>query len=206
MKARVAVIDCSISNLTSVQNALEFLGAEVSIVREPDAIGDPTHVVLPGVGSFGRGMASLRESGLDETVRAAAGRGTPLIGLCLGMQLLGESGYEFGHTSGLGLLPGVVRKVSPSDPSLRLPHVGWNDVEFRRQSFLTRDLGNSATFYFVHSYAYESADSPAVLGTCEYGGPFAAVMEQENIFGAQFHPEKSQRAGLTLLRNFLDFC
>ena len=145
MKPRVAIVDCSISNLTSVRTAFEFLGAKVTVVQEPGALREVTHVVLPGVGTFQSGMAHLAARGLDEALRAQVEAGKPLIGLCLGMQLLADTGDEFQPTVGLGLMPGAVRKLRLTDPTLRLPHVGWNDVTFRRRSAITDDLEDPAT-------------------------------------------------------------
>jgi glutamine amidotransferase len=204
--AKVGIIDCGISNLTSVRNAFSAVGADPIVTREPQALADCSHIVLPGVGSFPAGMANLRRSGLDEVVSAEARRGKPVIGLCLGMQLLAETGEEFEPTAGLGLLPGRVVRLAPSSRELRLPHIGWNEVVFKPSTWLGAGIAADATFYFVHSFAYANAEAPMVTGICDYGGPVAAVVEHDNVMGAQFHPEKSQRAGLALLKNFLARC
>jgi glutamine amidotransferase len=204
--AKVGIVDCGISNLTSVRNAFAAIGADPVVTREASVLADCSHIVLPGVGSFPAGMASLRRGGLDQAVIKESRSGKPVIGLCLGMQLLAEDGEEFEPTAGLGILPGRVVRLAPENRDLRLPHIGWNEVAFKPGSRLGKGLPADATFYFVHSYAYADAAAPMVSGTCDYGGAVAAVIEQDNIMGAQFHPEKSQRAGLALLRNFLAQC
>jgi len=203
MKAKVGIVDYRVSNLTSVLQAFRHLGAEAEVVRESGQFGTFNQLVLPGVGSFATGMANLHASGLVEPICAWAKAGKPLVGLCLGMQLLAEEGEEFGPTPGLGLIPGRVSRMHCADKSLRLPHVGWNQVERRRNSALLAGLGEEPAFYFVHSYCYDDPDADYVTGTCEYGGPQVAVIERGNVFGAQFHPEKSQKCGLALLANFV---
>lgn len=203
---KIGVIDCGISNIASVLNAFAHLGIAAESTREAKALGGYSHLVLPGVGSFPAGMAALRGSGLDNAIRKRAAAGTPVIGLCLGMQLLAEEGEEFGQTRGLGLIPGKIGRLTPDDAALRLPHIGWNLVAFRQQNALTEGLGDEATFYFVHGYGYADTDAGEVAGTCEYGGDIVALVARDNVFGAQFHPEKSQRAGLKLLENFAALC
>ena len=203
MTIRVGVIDYSISNLASVLNALRHIGVEAKRVRDGQRIDQFTHLVLPGVGSFATGMANLRDYDLVEPLRAAAARGTPLLGMCLGMQLLAEEGEEYGPTAGLGLLPGRVIRIETGGSELRLPHVGWNDVTPRGESRLLAGLPTPSTFYFVHSYAYSAPDADYVAGVTDYAGPQVALVEQGNLFGAQFHPEKSQKHGMQLLKNFV---
>lgn len=203
MKVRLGVVDCAISNLTSVTNAFHHIGVETELVREQFNSGEFTHLVLPGVGSFGTGMANLHRLNLVEPLKAAASDGVPLLGICLGMQLLAEEGHEFGCTAGLGLLPGTVSRMETGDGSLRLPHVGWNDVDPRGQSRLLNGLPVPPTFYFVHSYAFERCDATFVTGTANYGKPQVALVEHGNTFGTQFHPEKSQKQGMKLLENFI---
>jgi glutamine amidotransferase len=198
----VAVIDCGISNVGSVRNAFEFLGIESCLAQVPDDLKGCSHVVLPGDGSFPVGMRMLRERGLNHAIAEAAHRGTPLLGICLGMQLMAEEGEEFELTRGLELTCGRVVRMAPNDPKLPMPQVGWNDVKFYRESQLSRGLGERASFYFMQSYAFADPSASAVAGVCDYGGPVVAVIEQGNLFGVQFHPEKSQQAGLAILKNF----
>jgi glutamine amidotransferase len=199
---RVGIIDCGISNVGSVHNAFDFLGVESVLLRRPDGLDELSHLVLPGDGSFPTGMARLRQSGLDEAITEAVHRGTPLLGICLGMQLLAEEGEEFEPTRGLALTCGRIVRMAPQDAALRVPQIGWNDVEFLRGTRLSAGLGERATFYFMQSYAFADPSASAVAGVCDYGGPVVSVIEQGHVFGVQFHPEKSQRAGLGLLANF----
>lgn len=197
----VGIIDCGISNVGSVQNAFAFLEIKSRFVHVPKDLHGCSHIVLPGDGSFPVGMARLRELELDWAVIEAAHRGTPLLGICLGMQLLAEEGEEFGLTQGLGLTCGRVAQMKGSAHH-PIPQIGWNDVHFYRSTHLAADLGEIASFYFMQSYAYADPSASAVAGVCDYGGPVVSVIEQGHICGVQFHPEKSQRAGLCILRNF----
>lgn len=203
---RIGLIDCGLGNLASVRNAFEHLGVPVETVRAPDGLFACSHLVLPGVGSFQAGMKRLRARGLDEAIRREVAAGKPLLGLCLGMQLLAAEGSEFEPAPGLALVPGRVIRLAPQDAALRLPHIGWNDVAFVSPSPLFEGLGEGTAFYFVHSYGYDDPEAPTVRGIADYGGPVVACIEQGRVFGAQFHPEKSQAAGLALLANFAALC
>jgi imidazole glycerol-phosphate synthase subunit HisH len=194
--AEVAVIDAGGANLGSVRYALERLGARPRLVRDADALAGATRVILPGVGAAAPAMALLRERGLDAALRRLQ---VPLIGICLGMQLLYESSEE-GEVACLGLLPGRVRAMRPS-AGARIPHMGWNRLRVRRRSPLLEGLADGEQAYFVHGFAAPVDD--ACIASCEHGGPFAAMVERGRVCGAQFHPERSSRAGATLLRNFL---
>jgi glutamine amidotransferase len=198
----VAVLDFGVSNVGSVRNALEFLGISCHFATVPEDLKGTSHIVLPGDGSFPVGMRMLREKGLDQAVIEAAHRGTPLLGICLGMQLMAEQGEEFELTRGLELMCGHVVRMTPNDPKLPIPQIGWNDVKFYRETRLSAGLGERASFYFMQSYAYADPSASAVAGVCDYGGPVVAFVEQGNLFGVKFHPEKSQQAGLTVLKNF----
>ncbi|MBU1040851.1 MAG: imidazole glycerol phosphate synthase subunit HisH [Proteobacteria bacterium] len=202
---RVAIVDSGAGNLTSIFNALKAIGAEPYFWSSAAQAIDCEHLVLPGVGSFPDGMDRLTSSGLASAVVAHARAGKPILGICLGMQLLADHGDEFKPTQGLGLIPGRVTKLKVESSLFRLPHIGWNDVTFRSGT-LTKGLGASADFYFVHSYVYEDPTAPYVVGCCEYGAEVVSIIESGNVFGTQFHPEKSQAAGLTILRNFLSVC
>jgi imidazole glycerol-phosphate synthase subunit HisH len=201
----IGVVDYGAGNRRSVEKALERVGARVALTADHDALGAADGLVVPGVGAFVAAMGRLRAAGLDELVVARARAGTPVLGLCLGMQLLFEGSDELGGDEGLGLLAGRVRALAPGD-GLKIPHIGWNEVRFAGASPLLEGLGASAAFYHVHSFAAEPEDPGDVLGTGDYGGPFASVVARDGVFGAQFHPEKSSAAGLALLRNFASIC
>ena len=200
---RVGVLDYGICNVASVCNALKYVGADVDLVSDCDAIKNYSHVVLPGVGSFPRGMENLETRKFIDPLRRAVEAGKPLIGFCLGMQLLAEVGEEHRLTSGLGFFADKIIKMSQIHSGIRLPHVGWNSVEVMSDSTLLRGVPNLTDFYFVHSFAYASSDANYVKGVVKYGLKYPAVIEHENLFGVQFHPEKSQKHGLKLLKNFI---
>lgn len=203
MPVKVGIVDCAISNLTSVLNAFRYLGADVTVISNPDSLEYCTHLVLPGVGSFASGITNLKRTGFVSPIREWARAGRPLIGMCLGMQLLAEEGEEFGLSKGLGIIPARIVRVKTDDPSLRLPHIGWNDVQQRGDSRLLAGTGVPSIYYFVHSYVYDNPQAEYVTGICQYGGPQVAVVERGNVFGTQFHPEKSQKHGLALLKKFI---
>jgi glutamine amidotransferase len=197
----IALIDYGIGNLRSVEKAFESLGAEVLITSDVQTILGADRVVLPGVGAFGDGMQGLQAIGLVEPLKDLVARRTPVLGICLGMQLLFEESEEHGRTSGLGLLPGKVRRFESS--ALKVPQTGWNLLIKERQSDLLQGLANDAYAYFNHSY-YCDAASEDVLTSADYGVRFAAVVGRDNLYGVQFHPEKSQQVGLKILQNFLE--
>jgi glutamine amidotransferase len=197
----IALIDYGISNLRSVQKAFEHLDMEVTLVDTPDRLAQAERLILPGVGAFPAGMKGLQVRGLIEPIKQAAHDGKPLIGICLGMQLLFESSDEMGDTEGLGLLPGRVTRIVGS--GLKIPHMGWNQLDVVREHPLVRDLASGSYAYFVHSYAVYPDQHEIVMATTDYGGPFASIVGQGNVCGLQFHPEKSQAVGLKLLKNFL---
>jgi glutamine amidotransferase len=197
--ARVAIIDYGVGNLRSVEKAFAATGCEAALTDDERVLREAEKLVLPGVGAFGACMRQLTERGFDELVRERVRAGVPLLGVCVGMQMLFAESEEFGMTGGLGLLRGRVRRFT-SD--LLVPQVGWNQVRVRREHPLLADLEESAFFYFVHSYYCDPADEDVVLGETDYGGLYASVVGQGNVYGVQFHPEKSQAAGLRLLKNF----
>jgi glutamine amidotransferase len=201
----IALIDYGISNLRSVQKAFEHLDTEVTLVDTPDRLARAERLILPGVGAFPAGIKGLRERNLIEPIKQAAREGKPLIGICLGMQLLFESSDEMGDTQGLGLLSGQVTRIGRSSmvSGLKIPHMGWNQLDVVREHALVRDLVSGSYAYFVHSYAVYPDQREIVLATTDYGSQFASIVGRGNVCGLQFHPEKSQAVGLKLLRNFL---
>jgi imidazole glycerol-phosphate synthase subunit HisH len=203
----IAVVDYGMGNRRSVVKALEHVGAAVSLTGDLERIASADGLVVPGVGAFAAAMRSLSETGLDQAVAGAARRGRPVLGICLGMQLLFDRSHELGLTDGLGLIAGEVTRLQVGTPPVvRIPHIGWNEVRFERASPLLDGLPESgAFFYHVHSFAVRPAD-PAVVGTTEYGERFATIVASGNVFGTQFHPEKSSTHGLALLRAFVTLC
>jgi glutamine amidotransferase len=199
----VILIDAGTGNLRSVQKALESVGANVERTDKPKTVISGKKIVLPGVGAFGDFMSGLRARGLEEPVHEVAARGRPLLGICVGMQALFEVGEEMGEHKGLGLLQGKVRRFADS-LSVKIPHTGWNQVEAKKEALLFRQVKEGAYVYFNHSYYCQPLDSSDVLATTEYGLEYACAVARDNIFGVQFHPEKSQAVGLQILKNFVE--
>jgi glutamine amidotransferase len=204
--ATVGIVDYGMGNRRSVEKALERVGARVLLTSDHDALTGADGLIVPGVGAFPAAMERLRASGLDELVIARARAGTPVLGLCLGMQLLFERSVELSGDTGLGLLPGEVVDLSPEPPTLKIPHIGWNVVTLARESPLTEGLPERVAFYHVHSFVARPAEASDVLGRGDYGGPFVSIVARDPIYGVQFHPEKSSTHGLALLRNFTAIC
>jgi glutamine amidotransferase len=198
----ITIIDYGGSNLRSVQKALESIDARLQVAASAEEIGRANKLVLPGVGAFGAGMAALRRRGLEEAIRARVAQGVPLLGICLGMQFLFERSEEMGRHAGLGLLAGDVVRFPAGGP--KIPHMGWNQLLHDEDHPLLRGVPSDAYTYFVHSYYCRPADQATVIARAEYGLRFAAIVGRDNIYGIQFHPEKSQRVGLTILRNFAE--
>jgi glutamine amidotransferase len=201
---RVAILDYGMGNLRSVEKALERVGAEVEITGQPDRVEAADGVILPGVGAFPRAMERVRELGLDRLVAGRLEAGVPVLGICLGLQLLFDSSVENEGGSGLALLGGVVAPLEAN--GYKVPHIGWSPVHWEHDSRLTEGLGDGTPFYFVHSFAPRPATDGDVLGTAAYGARFACAVERPPLYGVQFHPEKSSTAGLALLRNFISIC
>ena len=195
----ITIIDYGVGNLRSVEKAFAATDCEAIVSSKETDLRAAQKLVLPGVGAFGACMRALSERGFDELVRERVEAGTPLLGVCVGMQILFEESDEFGATPGLGLLRGRVRRFSDE---LVVPHVGWNRIQQRQSHVLFDDVENGSFFYFVHSYYCEPEDKSVVAGETEYGSNYASVVAKDNISGVQFHPEKSQDAGLRLLQNF----
>ena len=200
--SNVAIIDYGVGNLRSVEKAFAATGCEAVVSHDEKALRAAERLVLPGVGAFGACMKALSERGFDELVRERVAAGTPLLGVCVGMQLLFETSDEFGATPGLGLLRGRVRRFSDE---LVVPHVGWNQIAQTRTHPVFAHVADQSYFYFVHSYYCEPVDENVIAGETEYGVTYASVVARDNICGVQFHPEKSQHAGLQLLHNFARF-
>jgi glutamine amidotransferase len=195
----VAIIDYGVGNLRSVQKAFAAVGVDVVVSSEKQTLQTAKKLVLPGVGAFAACMRELTSTGLVDFILERVKQGTPLLGVCVGMQMLFEDSSEFGLTRGLGLLRGSVRRFSGE---LNVPHVGWNQVSENSKDVLFADIPNNSFFYFVHSYYCEPSDAGVTIGQTDYGGRFASIVSEGNVAGVQFHPEKSQAAGLQLLRNF----
>ncbi len=198
----VAIVDYSMGNVRSVANAFQMIGCQAVITNNPEELSTATHIVLPGVGAFGEGMQNIQKLGLIPILeRESLQNKKPFLGICLGMQLLAEKGFEFGDHKGLGWIPGTVKRLETNE--LVLPHVGWNNLDFPKPSPLTERLKNGADFYFVHSFHFANRASENCSAVCDYGQKFTAIVEKSNIYGCQFHPEKSQKAGRILLENFV---
>lgn len=203
MKARVGIVGYGMGNIGSLGNAFQALGTEVFVAKTPAALWEATHLVLPGVGAFPQGRERLRAGGFDDELRRLAlDEGRPLLGVCLGMQLLASVGEEHRVCDGLGFIPGRVTRLDA--PGLRVPHIGWNDTVALRDDSLLGPAGTQACLYYVHSFHFAPDDPADITLRCEYGQPFAAGVRRGAVFGAQFHPEKSHADGLAFLRRFVE--
>jgi glutamine amidotransferase len=203
MTARICILDYGMGNLRSVEKALEHVGATATIANDPEAVRAADGVILPGVGAFPKAMQRVRELGLDELIAERRENGVPILGICLGLQLLFDSTTELGGAEGIGLLSGGVAELEAD--GLKVPHIGWSPVCWEKQSRLTEGIESETPFYFVHSFA-PSPSQDDLLGSAAYGARFACAAERDNVFGVQFHPEKSSAAGLRLLSNFAGIC
>jgi imidazole glycerol-phosphate synthase subunit HisH len=201
---KAAIINYGLGNLRSVANALQAVGHDAIIATSPAMLDAAEKVILPGVGAFADGMRGLRAGGwIERLERDVRERGKPMLGLCLGMQLLATTGTEHGTHPGLGWIRGTTDRLPVSD-GIRIPHIGWNDVRITRRNSLYDVAAGAAAFYFVHSYVLRPEDSAVVTGVATHGEEFAASVEMDNIYATQFHPEKSQKAGLAVLKRFMD--
>lgn len=199
----IAIIDYDAGNLRSVENALLFLGETPVITRDRNNLLKADKIILPGVGSFGDAMGRLQQYGLADIIRESAKKGTPFLGICLGLQLLFNSSQESPGVAGLGLLQGQILKI-PDSKGLKIPHMGWNSLEVAPGSALFKGIATGAYVYFVHSYYLQAENEEIVAASAEYGVHIHAAIERGNIFGCQFHPEKSGQEGLAILKNFIE--
>jgi glutamine amidotransferase len=202
----IFMIDMNMGNLGSVQEAFHRVGAHVEITTNPQDVRSASVLVIPGVGAFGDGIESLSDNGLIDPILIHARAGKPIIGICVGMQLLAEAGEEYGLHKGLGLIRGTVKKLCPKDPFTRIPNMGWSDVNVLRREILFTNIPDDKAFYFAHSYYLDCTDSADVAGQIEYGGQVIPVaVERGKLFGMQFHPEKSQDVGLDVLSSLISY-
>jgi imidazole glycerol-phosphate synthase subunit HisH len=201
--ARICILDYGVGNLRSVEKALEHIGARATISADPAEVRAADGLILPGVGAFPKAMERIHERGLDQLIVERRDAGVPILGICLGLQLLFDSTTELGGAAGLGLLAGEVTGLEA--PGLKIPHIGWSPVRWEKESRLTKGIADETPFYLVHSFAPQP-EPDDLLGTAAYGVHFACAAERDNVFGVQFHPEKSSAAGLRLLSNFAGVC
>ena len=201
----ITIVDYGVGNLFSLKSSFGFVGEQAKVSGDPEEILNAEKIILPGVGAFGDAAQKLRELGLDQVIRQAAAKGTPLLGICLGMQLLFDTSYEYGEHAGLGLIPGSVRPIAEVIPAdLKIPHIGWNALHFEKTDCpLFRQTREGDCVYFVHSY-YAAECAEHTVATAEYGAPLTAAVQRDNVFGCQFHPEKSGQVGLGILKAFCE--
>jgi imidazole glycerol-phosphate synthase subunit HisH len=205
VNVNVAIIDYGMGNIKSVFNAVKTIESSCKVISNPELISKATHIILPGVGSFPDGINNLRENGwIDALKEEVQINKKPFLGICIGMQLLADKGYEKGITDGLGFVHGKVIRIQNEANSYRLPHIGWNDISILKKSLLFNGINSHSDFYFIHSYHLVPENNEIISSICNYGIDFAASIEFDNIFATQFHPEKSQRMGLKLIKNFLE--
>ena len=202
--ARICVLDYGMGNLRSVEKALERVGAQATITGDAERAREADGLILPGVGAFPTAIERTRELELDRLIAERLDAGTPVLGICLGFQLLFESSTEHGGADGLGLIEGEVTALDA--PGLKVPHIGWEPVRWERKSELTEGIADQTPFYFVHGFSPRPTVEAEILGTAEHGGRFACAVASPPLYGVQFHPEKSSAAGLALLRNFAGIC
>ena len=200
----VAIIDYGVGNLFSLKSSLDFLGGESVVTDDKEVLASADRIILPGVGAFGDAARKLRDSGLADFIKEQAKEGKPLLGICLGMQLLFDKSFEYGEHEGLGLISGEIRPISDVIPAdLKIPHIGWNALDFVGNNPLFKYINDGDHVYFVHSF-YGANCEKSVIATSEYGAPLTAAVAKGNVFGCQFHPEKSGKVGLNILRAFCE--
>ena len=199
----IAIVDYGVGNLFSLKSSLDMIGAKASVTGDAEEIKNADKIILPGVGAFGDAAKKLRDTGLFDVIKEEAAKGKPIMGICLGMQMLFEKSYEYGEHEGLGLIKGEIRPIEGVIPKeLKIPHIGWNALKFTKDSKLFKYIKDGDFVYFVHSYYGAECDS--VIAVSEYGAPLTAAVEKGNVSGCQFHPEKSGEVGLNILRAFCE--
>lgn len=199
----IAIIDYDAGNIKSVEKAMQSLGEEVVVTRDADILLNAEKVILPGVGAFGDAMDKIRSYGLEDVIHQIVAKGTPFLGICLGLQLMFEESDETPGVKGLGILPGKILRI-PDAPDLKIPHMGWNSLHFEKDTRLFKGIKEGAYVYFVHSYYLKAEDASIVAASTEYSTHIHAAVERGNVFACQFHPEKSSEVGLAILKNFID--
>ncbi len=198
----IAIVDYGVGNLFSLKSSLAAIGEQVTVTSDKEELNNADQIILPGVGAFQDAARKLRESGLDKTLIELAGSGKPILGICLGMQLLFEESYEYGVHKGLGLIKGKVKPIKDVIPNgYKIPHIGWNPLIFKKETPLFKEIKENDSVYFVHSFYAADCDE-SVLATAEYGAELTAAVGRKNVFGCQFHPEKSGKVGLAILKAF----
>ena len=199
----IAIIDYDAGNIKSVEKAIQSLGEEVIVTRDAEVLLNVKKVILPGVGAFGDAMDKIRSYGLEEVIHQIVEKGTPFLGICLGLQLMFEESDETPGVKGLGLLPGKILRIPPAE-DIKIPHMGWNSLHFEKETKLFAGIKDGAYVYFVHSYYLKAEDESIVAASTEYGTHIHAAVEKDNVFACQFHPEKSSDVGLAILKNFIE--
>ena len=199
----IAIIDYDAGNIKSVEKAIQSLGEEVIVTRDAEVLLNAKKVILPGVGAFGDAMDKIRSYGLEEVIHQIVEKGTPFLGICLGLQLIFEESDETPGVKGLGLLPGKILRIPPAE-DIKIPHMGWNSLHFEKETKLFAGIKEGAYVYFVHSYYLKAEDESIVAASTEYGTHIHAAVEKDNVFACQFHPEKSSEVGLAILKNFIE--
>lgn len=200
----VGIIGYGMGNLGSIRRALDFIGEDSQIITTSQEARNCRHIILPGVGGFSEAVALIKQQGIDDMLKEVQERNQPLLGICLGMQLYADIGFEGKQTDGLSIVPGVIEKLSTGSSDYKVPHIGWNEVNYCQESPLFHNIANRTDFYFVHSFHFKAASETDILAKTEHGVNFVCAVGRDNQFGVQFHPEKSSKSGLRLLQNFCE--
>ena len=205
MTIKVAIINYGIGNIRSLYNSLKKIEVEAEIITDPDTINQFDKVFLPGVGSYKDAIEKIKNIGWDKAIKNfSSNQNKSLFGICVGMQILSTCGYEYGKSNGLNIIKGEVLRMNKLGCDLKLPHIGWNNIKILNQNLITENLNNEANFYFVNSYSFKIDNSKELIATTSYGIEFPTIINKQNVFGTQFHPEKSSKAGMQILKNFIN--